>query len=145
MTFQVKELLETALKERTKDMMVARGIPPRMEIFDPETGGIGRKQKAKKNAYNPHINLDADAPTVHEAFQYLMKNFVEDINVRNQARKKFRKAGMMAMAIARKTSSEKSNDKKSAESDDDDESLPRTKKILTSNGIVDVDSGIHNC
>ena len=78
-------MLDNALKDRSDDYMTNKGIPMRMELFDPneKEGKIKpTTRRTKDGEYNPYIDVDVDIHTVHEAFQFLMKYYVEDIIAR---------------------------------------------------------------
>ena len=61
-TAKVAEMFEQALANRTKEI-VYKKIRANYNFQDPNDTGY----------YNPHINKNIDLPTLHEAFQYLMK------------------------------------------------------------------------
>ena len=43
--------------------------------------------KGGKEAYTPYINEEADLPTIHEAYQYLVKTYVENVILRKTQKK----------------------------------------------------------
>ena len=52
--------------------------------------------KVGQEEYTPFINETADLPTIHEAYQYLVKVYIEDVN---EMRKKRKKMAMKTGAI----------------------------------------------
>ncbi len=57
------------------------------EMAKPDNATMSDAQRAAEK-YNPYIDLTADLPTMHEAFQYLMKTYVDDVHKARELKKK---------------------------------------------------------
>lgn len=90
--FQLRKLLEKSMKERVET------YPERQKILklikaeeedDSEDDEPGKPRQHRqitkgKEAYTPYINEEADLPTIHEAYQYLVKTYIENVIIRKQ-------------------------------------------------------------
>ena len=79
--------MDDALKERTENWYAKqRNGGVSLEVPEEE---LDSRQKSPRRArrgygkqneeYNPHIDETADLPTMHEAYQFLKKTYVDDI------------------------------------------------------------------
>merc|ERR1712008_213252 len=89
---QLKSLLEKAVRERCdtwsdRQELLELGLP----VPPPKTSKAS--SKVGQEEYTPFIDEAADLPTIHEAYQYLNKVYINDI----QELKKKRKAAGLKM------------------------------------------------
>ena len=77
-----------------------------------------------KDAYTPYINEEADLPTIHEAYQYLVKTYVENVILRKEKKKNVMKKSKAINAfIGDKTIGDNDNN-----NEDDKEKEKKKKK-----------------
>ena len=105
MSLQLRKLLESALKERIdthseRMALIEQGVDSPTCVL--QKGRNASKMSAEKD-YLPYINEFADPPTIHEAYQYLIKVYIDNII---ELRKKMRSTGLKlgAMTALRKKS-----------------------------------------
>lgn len=118
-TEQIKELLETSLKKRMDDLKAGRtgpganpnnlGFPsddekPKTPRKSPNrnAGRTPARTTKKKMTYEPHVDHDADLPTMHEAYQFLTKNYVDDISAKKITKVKMGTSAIKAMGGTRR-------------------------------------------
>ena len=79
-------------KESSKKNNWAKGAASSGEISEIGFSAVVSDAQKCSEKYNPHIDLQADLPTMHEAFQYLMKTYVDDILKAREIKKKMNTA-----------------------------------------------------
>jgi len=93
---QLKTLLERAVKERCdtysdRQELLELGLPVPPPATMKASSKVGNQEE-----YAPFINEEADLPTIHEAYQYLNKVYVNDII---ELKKKRKAAGLKMDAL----------------------------------------------
>ncbi len=88
--------------------------------------------------YNPHVDWMADMPTLHEAFQFLMKTYVDDVVEKKAIKKAGGKANKLAMGLSAFGDGKHNNNFNGRNKNS--VAGPKKKMILTSEGLVEADS-----
>ena len=148
-------MLEVAVKERIdtwsdRQELIKLGLP----VPPPKT--MKASSKAGNDEYSPFIDETADLPTIHEAYQYLVKVYVEDTI---ELKKRNKRAAMKAGAISafgkdrskspqpkngkRKIKSQKSVNPEEEEEIRDEESLKLMSQIEDLVGTLGVEDPLH--
>merc|ERR1711894_613513 len=127
----LRKLLEKSMKERVdtypERQKVLALIKAEEEDSDEDAPRMHRQVTKGKEGYTPYINEEADLPTIHEAYQYLVKTYVENVLIRKQRKTSVMKKSRAVNAFM-KSPQNGPNNAKNGEVNEDKKKEKKKKK-----------------
>ena len=130
--FQLRKLLEKSMKERVdtypERQKILKLIKAEEEDSDEDAPRIHRQITKGKEGYTPYINEEADLPTIHEAYQFLVKTYIENVLIRKQRKSSVMKKSRAVNAFIKSPQHGPKNDKNGVDNEDKKKEKKKKKK-----------------
>ena len=120
----MKERVDT-YPERQK---ILKLIKAEEEDSDEDAPRIHRQITKGKEGYTPYINEEADLPTIHEAYQFLVKTYIENVLIRKQRKSSVMKKSRAVNAFIKSPQHGPKNDKNGVDNEDKKKEKKKKKK-----------------